>query len=153
MTRWEALKEIFSSNDCQNKIGCAWRLYFYLIFNGDEKNKFVTNYPELKRELGAPEVTIKKWKERLIEMGIIKCITGKYRVTLILLPPYDTPLTCLKTDMTEIQLKSDPATKKLLTKLFSTNNFSLLPMIADLAYKIELLEKRTAGKNCLDSQL
>ena len=33
-------------------------------------------------------------------------------------------------------------TKKLLTKLFSTNNLSVLPIIADLAYKIELLEKR-----------
>lgn len=153
MTRWESLREIFNIKDCQNKIGCAWRLYFYLIFNGSDKNKFVTSYPELKREIGAPGVTIKKWKERLIEEKIVKCITGKYRITLILLPPYDTPLTCVKTDMTEIQLKSDPATKKLLTKIFSSNNFSLLPMIADLAYKIELIEKRTAEKNYLDSQL
>ena len=86
--------------------------------------------------------TIKKWKERLLEQGVIKCETGKYSFTLIVLPPYDITLTCVKTDMTEIQLKSDPETKKLLKKMFSSDSFSLLPMIADLAYKIELLEKR-----------
>ena len=102
----------------------------------------MTNYHELEKGLGAPVATIKKWKERLLEQGVIKCETGKYSFTLIVLPPYDITLTCVKTEMTEIQLKSDPETKKLLTKLFSTNNLSVLPIIADLAYKIELLEKR-----------
>jgi len=142
MTRWDALKDILNSPERQDNIGSAWRLYFFLIFNGSEKNRFVTNYHELEKELGAPVATIKKWKERLLEQGVIKCETGKYSFTLIVLPPYDITLTCVKADMTEIQLKSDPETKKLLTKLFSTNNLSVLPMIADLAYKIELLEKR-----------
>lgn len=51
-------------------------------------------------------------------------------------------LTCVKTDMTEIQLKSDPETKKLLKKIFSPDNHSLLPMFAELVCKVELLEKR-----------
>jgi len=142
MTRWEALMEILNSTERQDRIGSAWRLYFFLISKGSEKNRFVTNYHELEKALGAPVATIKKWKERLLEQGVVKCETGKYSFTLILLPPYDITLTCVKTDMTEIQLKSDPETKKLITKLFSTNNLSVLPMIADLAYKLELIEKR-----------
>jgi len=142
MTRWDALKDILNSPKRQDNIGPAWRLYLFLIFKGSDKNRFVTSYRELEKELGAPVATIKKWKERLLEQGVIKCETGKYSFTLTILPPYDIPLTCVKTDITEIQLKSDPETKKLITKLFSTNNFSILPMIADLAYKIELLEKR-----------
>jgi hypothetical protein len=142
MTRWEALIEILNSTERQDRIGSAWRLYFHLISKGSEKNRFVTNYHELEKALAAPVATIKKWKERLLEQGVAKCETGKYSFTLILLPPYDITLTCVKTDMTEIQLKSDPETKKLITKLFSTNNLSVLPMIADLAYKLELLEKR-----------
>ena len=120
MTRWEGLKELFTSIYRQDSIGSAWRLFFYLVFNGTDKNKFVTSYPELKKALGAPEATIKKWKERLIRKRIIKCETGKYSFTLTILPPYDIPLTCVKTDMTEIQLRSDPETKKLLKKIFST---------------------------------
>jgi len=144
MTRWDALKEILNSPERQDNIGPAWRLYFFLIFKESDKNRFVASYHELEKELGAPVATIKKWKERLLKEGIIKCETGKYSFTLTILPPYDIPLTCVKSDMTEIQLKSDPETKKLLTKLFSSNSLSLLPMIADLAYKLEMLEKRNS---------
>lgn len=123
-------------------IGSAWRLYFFLISKGSEKNRFVTNYHDLEKALGAPIPTIKKWKERLLEHEVVKCETGKYNFTLIVLPPYDITLTCVKTDMTEIQLKSDPETKKLLKKIFSPDNYSLLPMFAKLVCKVELLEKR-----------
>jgi len=141
-TRWEALKEIIDSNERRGSIGSAWPLYFYAVFHGDRERQFVTSYPELSEKLGVPIPTIKSWKELLIENKVANSIQGKHQWTLKLLPPYDTPLTCLKTDYTELMIKTDNETQKLMKRMFSSDSMSLLPIIAELAHKVELLEQR-----------
>jgi hypothetical protein len=143
MTRWEALREILNSKEHRRAIGSAWPLYFYLIFETDKSNRLITSYFELKEKLGESTATIKKWKERLIREKVVEGKAGRHNMVIKVLPPYDTPLSCWKTDITEIEIKSDPETKKLLTRLFSSNNTSLLPLIAELAHRIEVLEKQT----------
>lgn len=142
-TRWEALKEIIGDMKCRNAIAHAWPFYFYLIFQGDKSNKITTSYPEMARRLGVPLSTIKKWKERLIEQNIGTSVQGKHGWSITLAPPFDTPLTCLKSDYTEIVLKSDDPTKKLMKKMFSSDSLSLLPLIAELAHKVERMEQTT----------
>lgn len=141
-TRWEALKEIMDRQEYRNAIGFAWPLYFYAIFNGHyDKKQLITSYPELHKKMNEPISTIKRWKERLVEQRVALSAQGSHQWTLTLLPPYDTPLTCLKTDHTEIVLKSDDRTKKLMKKMFSSENMGLLPLIAELTHKVERLEQ------------
>ena len=142
LTRWEALREIIDSNQCRDAIAAAWPLYFYALFHGDRDKQLVTSYPELNEKLGAPIPTIKRWKEYLIEKKVANAVQGKHRWTLKLLPPYDTPLTCLKSDYTEIMIKSDNETQKLMKRMFSSDSMSLLPLIAELAHKVERLEQK-----------
>lgn len=140
-TRWEALQEVIDNMKCREAIAFAWPLYFYAVFHGDKRNRLVTNYPTLEKEINEPSSTIKRWKERLVEKQVAESIQGNHQWTLKLLPPFDTPLTCLKTDHTEILLKSDDAMKKLMKKMFSSESVSLLPLIAELVHKVERLEQ------------
>jgi len=140
-TRWEALKEIMDNRRCREAIAFAWPLYFYTIFHGDRQNRLVTSYPELERKLNAPPSTIKRWKERLVEREVAESIQGNHQWTLRLLPPFDSPLSCLKTDHTEILIKSDETMKKMMKRLFSSDSVSLMPLIAELVQKVERLEQ------------
>lgn len=146
-TRWEALKEILDQMECREAIAHAWPLYFYVVFNGDRSNRLVTSYPELVCRLKVPASTIRKWKDRLIEQKVAISVQGRYGWTVSLLPPYDTPLTCLKSDYTEIVFKSDDQMKKLMKKMFSSESMSLLPLIAEMAHKIDRIEQATGKGN------
>ncbi len=144
-TRWDALQEIIDTSECREAIAHAWPLYFHAIFHGDQDNRLVTSYPELEGKLKVGASTIKTWKQRLIEKRVATSTQGNHGWTLKLLAPYDTPLTCLKTDYTEIVLRSDDSTKKLMKKMFSSDSLSLLPLIAELAHKVETLERKKAA--------
>ncbi len=141
-TRWDALKEIINTTECREAIAHAWPLYFYAIFQGDQTNRLVTSYPELEEKLKVGGSTIKTWKQRLVEKKVATSTQGNHGWTLKLLTPYDTPLICLKTDYTEIVLRSDDSTKKLMKRMFSSDSMSLLPLIAELAHKVELMEHK-----------
>lgn len=142
LTRWDALKEIMECYELRNAIGSAWPLYLYTIFHGDHKKmELVTSYPELHQKLREAIPTLKKWKERLVKQKVAVSIQGSHQWTMRLLPPYDLPLTCLKTDHVEMLIKTDNKTQKLMKKMFSSENAGLLPLIAELTHKVERLEQ------------
>jgi len=141
MTRWDVLKKLVLSSIERRAIGKAWPLFFFLVLNGNKSNKFITSYPELKEKLKESPSTIKKWKEHLIKHRVIKATNGRLSMTISLLPPYDSIVTCELDDITEVKMKSDPATKRLLNKLSSYNNMSLLPVVAELSSKLDTLER------------
>lgn len=142
MTRWDVLKKLILSTNERKAIGKAWPLFFFLALNSNKSNKFITSYSELKESLNESPSTIKKWREQLINHRVIHAINGRLSMTLSLLPPYDSLVTCEQDDITQVKMRSDPATKRLLDKLSSYNNMSLLPVIAELASKIDNLEKK-----------
>lgn len=142
MTRWDVLKDVLLSHDLRKSIGKAWPLFFYLAFNVKDSNKFITSYPELKDKLEESQHTIKKWRDYLYEQKVINVINGRLSMTLSFIPPYDSLVTCMADDLTQIKLKSDPATKKMLDKLSSYDNMSLLPLVAELSSKLDVLEKK-----------
>jgi len=142
MTRWDLLRKLTLLPDERRAIGKAWPLFFFLVLNGNETNKFITSYPELKERLRESSSTIKKWKDSLVERRVIQAINGRLSMTLILLPPYDSLVTCEQDDVTQVKMRSDPTTKRLLDKLSSYNNMSLLPVIAELVSRIDSLEKK-----------
>jgi len=142
MTRWDVLKELILSEKERKAIGKAWPLFFFLVLNCNKSNKFITSYPELKEKLNESPSTIKKWREHLVDHQVIRVINGRLSMTLSLLPPYESLVTCERDDITQVKMKSDPATRRLLDKLSSYNNMSLLPLIAELTSKIDSLEKR-----------
>ena len=144
-TRWEALKELLEDTACRDAISYAWPLYFYIVFHGDRKNHLITNFPSLQKALGIPIPTLKRWKERLMEAKVAQSVAGNHQWTLRLLPPYDTPLTCIKTDHAELLIKSDDKTKNLIKKMFASDSISLLPLIAELSHKVERLEQAKSG--------
>lgn len=144
-TRWEALKEVLEDVACRDAISFAWPLYFYIVFHGDRQNYLVTNFPSLQKELHVPIPTLKRWKDRLMESKVAQSIAGNHQWTLRLLPPYDTPLTCIKTDQAELLIKSDDKTKSLIRKMFSGDSVGLLPLIAELSHKVERLEQAKSG--------
>jgi len=143
MTRWGILKDLLLLADKRQAIGKAWPLFFFLILNSNRSNKFITSYPGLKESLKESPSTIKKWKEQLVAHQVIRVVSGRLSMTMILLPPYDSLVTCEQDDITLVKMKSDPATRRILTKLSSYNNMSLLPVIAELSSKIDRLEKET----------
>ena len=63
-------------------------------------------------------------------------------MTLSLLPPYDSLVTCEQDDTLQLRMSSDPATKRIIEKLTIYGNMSLLPIIAELSVKIDSLEKK-----------
>ena len=142
MTRWDLLRKLTLLPDERKAIGKAWPLFLFLVLNCNASNKFITSYPELKERLKESPSTIKKWKDSLVEHRVIQAFNGRLSMTLVLLPPYDSLVTCEQDDVTQVKMKSDPTTRRLLDKLSSYNNMSLLPLIAELASKIDNLEKK-----------
>lgn len=122
-------------------IGKAWPLFFHLVLNGDRSNKIITNYAELKQQLQESPNTIKKWREYLVNHRVIQVTQGRMSIAVKLLPPFDSLVTCEQDDIRLIQLKSDPATRRLVSKMNGYENMSLLPIVAELASKIDKLEK------------
>ena len=68
---------------------------------------------------------------------------GKASMTFIFLPPYDSLVTCEQDDWAAIRIKTDPKVKRVLDKLSSHDNMSLLPLIVELSAKVNKLEKKT----------
>ncbi len=142
MTRWDLLKKLMLSKEARNAIGKAWPLFFYIVFRTDKSNKLITSYPEMKQKLNDSQSTIHKWRECLIKNKVISSINGKLSMTLSLLPPYDSLVTCEQDDTTELRLSSDPAMKRIIDKVVAYGNMSLLPIVAELSAKIDKLEKK-----------
>ena len=95
---------------------------------------------ELSKKLGQRPPTVKRWKEHLVRTRIISNRQTKHGVILRLLPPYDSPATALKDDVVELKLRSDPKTRNMLKMALGSNYMVLLPIIADLAQRVERLE-------------
>ena len=142
MTRWNILKDVLMSSEARQAIGKAWPLFVFLVFNLDKSNKFITSYAELKEILNESPNTIKNWRDHLADNKIVEVLKGSTSMTFKLLPPYDSLATCEQDDVTQVKLKGDPSTKRLLDKLSSYNNMSLLPVIAELSSKLDNLEKK-----------
>lgn len=142
MTRWDLLKEIMMLPDKRRSIGKAWPLFFFIIYHGTRSNKCVTSYPELHEVLSESPHTIKMWRDQLVERAVIKVIRGRSSMTLQLLSPYDSIVTCEQDDVAQIKMNGDPATRRLLDKVSSFNNMSLLPLVAELSSKLDKLEKK-----------
>ena len=144
MTRWDLLRDITKPREVRDAIGKAWPLFLFLIFNTDRSNKYHTTYTELAEKMNESSNTLKHWKECLVERKVIDVLKGKYSMTFILIPPYDSLATCEQDDANAIRMKADPATRKLLDQMSSYNNVSLLPIIAEITAKLESLEKKLA---------
>jgi hypothetical protein len=96
----------------------------------------------MKKELNDSQSTIQKWREYLVKNKVISSINGKLSMTLSLLPPYDSLVTCEQDDTTEFRMSSDPAMKRIIDKVAAYGNMSLLPIVAELSAKIDKLEKK-----------
>ena len=142
MTRWDLLEKLMMSREVRNAIGKAWPLFFFIVFHTSKSNKLITSYAKIKTGLNDSQSTIQKWKEYLIKNKVISSINGKLSMTLSLLPPYDSLVTCEQDDTTVLRLSSDPSTKRILEKIAIYGNMSLLPIVAELSAKIEKLEKK-----------
>jgi len=142
MTRWNLLQDITISKEMREAIGKAWPFFFYLVFHIDKSNKLITNYAEIKKILNENQSTLMKWKEYLLKHKVISAISGKLSMTLSLLPPYDSLVTCEQDDTAQLRMNSDPATKRIIEKLTVYGNMSLLPIVAELSAKIDILEKK-----------
>ena len=142
MTRWDFLKKLMMSKESRNAVGKAWPLFFFIVFHTGKSNKLITSYAKMKNGLNDSQSTIQKWKEYLIKNKVISSINGKLSMTISLLPPYDSLVTCEQDDTTALRLSSDPSTKRILEKIAIYGNMSLLPIVAELSAKIEKLEKK-----------
>ena len=139
-TRWDALKAILLSPERRKTIGTCWPLYFHLIYHLDSKNELQVSMNQLSRDLDESASTIKKWKEQLIKKRVVSNRQTKHGIILSLLPPYDSPATALKDDVVELRLRSDSKTRNMLKMALGSNYMVLLPIIADLAQRVERLE-------------
>ena len=142
MTRWDMLRDVIMSHETRKAIGKAWPLFFFVAFNANKSNKCITSYPELQETLKENPHTIKQWRDCLVEHKVLKVIRGRSSMTMNLLSPYDSLVTCEQDDVTQVKMKSDPETRKLLEKLSSYNNMSLLPVVAELSAKVNDIVKK-----------
>ena len=145
MTRWDILGNLMLSYETRKAVGTAWPLFLYVIFRTNKANKLVTSYDDLKRTLEESPNTIKWWRDVLEKTKILRVVRGRMAMTLTLLPPYDSLATCEQDDITQIKIKSDPSTRSLIDKLSSYGNMSLLPVVAELAAKLDKMEKKLSN--------
>ena len=54
-------------------------------------------------------------------------------------------MTCEQDDWAAVRIKTDPKVKRVLDKLSSRDNMSLLPLIVELSAKVHKLEKAMVG--------
>ena len=102
----------------------------------------MTSYDDLKRTLEESPNTIKWWRDVLEKAKVLRVVRGRMAMTLTLLPPYDSLATCEQDDIVQVKLKSDPFTRSLIDKLSSYGNMSLLPVVAELAAKLDKMERK-----------
>jgi len=145
MTRWNLLQDITMAKDTREAISKAWPLFLFLAFNMNKGNKFITNYAELKEKLDVSPNTIKTWREHLVEHKVVQVFKGSTSMTFVLLSPYDSLVTCEQDDWAAVRIKTDPKVKRVLDKLSSHDNMSLLPLIVELSAKVNKLEKAAVG--------
>ena len=112
---------------------------------GEEKGNwvwlaFIFLFDVPSEDLGESAPTVRRWKAQLINARVILNRPTKHGIILSLLPPYDSPATALKDDVIELKLRSDPKTRNMLKMALGSNYMVLLPIIADLAQRVERLE-------------
>jgi hypothetical protein len=128
MTRWEALKDLVLDAHLRKRIGAAWALFFYLIFQVDEKGSLTTTYDQLSQTLNFPKPTLKTWRKSLVTTKVVNSFVGKHNVTFQLLPPFDGFLRCNKMDTVTSVKHRDKGDEPLVSILF------------DLAQRVTRLE-------------
>lgn len=141
-TRWNFLAKLLLQAEHVKAIGKAWPLFFFLVFHMDKSNKYCTNYPELKEEMGASPNTIKDWRDHLVEHEVVKVHKGNGSMSFVLQSPYDSLVTCEQDDIAQLKMVGDPAIKRVLDRISGAGNMSLLPVIAEMSVKLENLTKK-----------
>jgi hypothetical protein len=142
MTRWDLLKDLMLSKERRDAIGKAWPLFFFIVFHANKTNKFITSYENMNHMLDESLSTIKKWRDQLVKEKVINVTPGKLSMKIDLLSPYDVLVTCEQDDTTQLHMSPDPATKRVLAKVEAYGNMSLLPIVAELATKLDKIEKK-----------
>jgi len=142
MTRWNLLQDITMAKDTREAIGKAWPLFLFLAFNMKKTNKFITNYAELREKLQISINTLKDWRDHLVQNKVVQVFKGNGSMSFVLLPPYDSLVTCEQDDWAAVRIKTDAKVKRVLDKLSSHDNMSLLPLIVELSAKVNKLEKK-----------
>jgi len=142
MTRWDVLKDLLLSREMRKAIGNAWPLFFFVVYHSTKSNKCITSYEELKETLNESPNTIKFWRDCLVKQEVLKVTRGRNSMTLQLLSPYDSIVTCTQDDVAQIKMNGDPKTKRLMDKLSAYGSMSLLPLVAELSAKLDSLEKK-----------
>ena len=142
MTGWDLLKDLMLSKERRTAIGKAWPLFLFIVFHANKTNKFGTSYENMKHMLNESPSTIKKWRDQLVKQKVINVIPGKLSMKIELLAPYDVLVTCEQDDTTQLRMSPDLATKRVLEKVSAYGNMSLLPIVAELAAKLDKIEKR-----------
>lgn len=142
MTRWNLLQDITMAKDTRQAIGKAWPLFLFLAFNMKKTNKFITNYAELKEKLQISINTLKDWRDHLVQNKVVQVFKGNGSMSFVFLSPYDSLVTCEQDDWAAVRIKTDAKVKRVLDKLSSHDNMSLLPLIVELSAKVNKLEKK-----------
>mgnify|MGYP001595596432 CR=1 FL=1 len=73
---------------------------------------------------------------------MVKVLKGSFLMSFVTLSPYDSLVTCEQDDWAGVRAISDPKVKRVLDKLSSHDNMSLLPLIMELVTKVDKFEKR-----------
>jgi hypothetical protein len=136
------LHDITMAKETKEAIGKAWPLFFLLIFNMKKDNRYTTTYAELEEKLSTSHNTIKDWRNHLVQHQVVKAIKGDSCLSFVLLSPYDSLVTCEQDDWAAVRIKTDVKVKRVLDKLSSHDNMSLLPVLVELAAKVDKLEKK-----------
>jgi len=144
MTRWNLLSDITMVKENREAIGKAWPLFLFLIFHTNRSNKLITTYAELKEKMNESPNTLKHWREHLVRNKVVQVVKGRSSMSFIFLQPYESLVTCEQDDWAAVRIKTDPKVKRVLDKLSSHDNISLLPLIVELSAKVHKLEKSVA---------
>ena len=139
------MHNITMAKDTREAIGKAWPLFLFLIFNTGRSNRFVTTYAELKEKMNESPNTLKNWREHLVKNKVVQVVRGRSSMTFTFLSPYDFLITCEQDDWAAVRIKTDPKVKRVLDKLSSHDNMSLLPLIVELSAKVHKLERASTG--------
>lgn len=79
---------LFDEKRLHEKVGSAWRLFFFICSNSDNEKELTTSYPLISQRLGVSISTVKTWRKILVKNLVVRSYTGGHVVHFRILEPF-----------------------------------------------------------------
>lgn len=84
------VRGLFDEKRLHERVGSAWKLFFFICCNLDEENELTTSYAVIAQRLGVGVSTVKTWRKYLVKSMVIRSYMGGNVVHFRVMEPFKT---------------------------------------------------------------